>query len=98
MTPSTSVGVAILLLSLGVVSLVLAYVAGRHSVQGAGHRVVAMSVLGISALAGMVLILWGTSWSQLVDEMLWPLLVYSAAVATGIGVGAGLMYALVAAR
>ncbi|NIP33731.1 MAG: hypothetical protein GWN18_02265 [Thermoplasmata archaeon] len=98
MTPSTEIVIAILLLSLGTVSLALAYVAGRHSVRGAGRRATALTTLGIAALAGSVLILWGTDWSQVVDEMLWPLLVYSAAAVTGLGACATLVYALVAAR
>ena len=98
MTPSPTVAIAILLLSLGVVSLALAYVARRHSVRGAGRRTAAMSALGVASLAGSVLVLWDTSWSSVVDEMLWPLLVYSSAAAVGVGMGAALLYGLVAAR
>jgi hypothetical protein len=37
-------------------------------------------------------------WSSVVDEMLWPLLVYSSAALAGAGAGAVLIYGLVAAR
>ena len=98
MTFSTTLIVAILLLSLGVVALALAYVAGVQSVRGAGRRATAMAVLGVSALVGTTVLLWGTSWSRVLDEMLWPLLVYSSAAAAGAGLGAALLYGLVAAR
>jgi hypothetical protein len=98
MTTSTTVAMSILLLSLGAVALVLAYVAGTHSVRGAGRRAGALSALGLAALAGTVLLLWGEGWSSVVDDMLWPLLVYSSATLAGAGVGAALVYGLVAAR
>ena len=75
MTPSTTVVMAIALLSMGVVSLVLALVAGRLSVRGGGWRAAALSTLGVTALAGTVFLLWDVGWSSVVDEMLWPLLV-----------------------
>ncbi len=98
MTPSTTVVMAIVLLSMGVVSLALAYLAGRFSVRGGGRRALALSALGFAALAGTFLLLWDEGWSSTVDDMLWPLLVYGSAALAGAGAGAGLVYALVAAR
>lgn len=94
----TTVGIAVLLLGLGVISLVLAAVAGRYSVRGSGRRTAAMTVLGIAALAGTVIILSGEPWPSVRDEMLWPLAMYILAAASGVGIGAGLVYVLVAAR
>lgn len=98
MTPSTTVVMAIVLLSLGTVAMALAYVTGRHSVRGAGRRAGALLLLGIAGLAGTVILLWGMGWSSVVDEMLWPLLVYSSAALAGAGAGAALIYGLVATR
>jgi hypothetical protein len=98
MMPSSTVILAIVLLSLGVVSLVLAFVGGRYSVKGAGRRAAGLAVLGVAALVATLLLLWGRDWSSVVGEMLWPLLVYSGAAAAGAGAGAGLIYLLVAAR
>ncbi len=94
----STVAVAVLLLSLGVVSLVLAAVAGMYSVRGSGRRTAAMTILGIAALAGTVIILSSQGWPSVRDEVLWPLAVYILAASSGVGIGAGLIYALVAAR
>ena len=98
MISQTTVAVAVLLLSLGIISLGLATVAGRYSVQGSGRRTAAMTILGIAALAGTAIILSGEGWPSVRDEVLWPLAVYNLALFSGIGIGAGLLYALVAAR
>jgi hypothetical protein len=98
MMPSTTVIMAIVLLSLGVVSLVLAYVGGRYSVTGAGRRAAGLVVLGAASLMATTLLMWDRDWSSVFDEMLWPLLVYIGAVAAGAGAGAGLIFLLVAAR
>lgn len=94
----STVAVAVLLLSLGVVSLVLAAVAGMYSVRGSGRRTAAMTILGIAALAGTVIILSSEGWPSARDEVLWPLAVYILAASSGVGIGAGLIYVLVAAR
>jgi hypothetical protein len=90
--------VAVLLLSLGLVSLVLAFIAGRYSMKGSGLRAGALVALGMASLVGMVLVLSGNGWSEVRDVMLWPLAVYITAALTGAGLGAGIIYALVAAR
>ena len=94
----STVAVAVLLLSLGVVSLVLAAVAGMYSVRGSGRRTAAMTILGIAALAGTVIILSSQGWPSVRDEMLWPLAVYILAASSGVCMGAGLIYVLVATR
>ncbi|MCK5254215.1 MAG: hypothetical protein KAQ96_14750 [Thermoplasmata archaeon] len=98
MISHTTVAVAVLLLSLGVISLVLAAVAGRYSVRGSGRRTAAMTILGIAALAGTIIILSSEGWPSVREEMLWPLAVYILAASSGVGIGAGLVYVLVAAR
>ena len=98
MIPSSDVILSIVLLSLGVVSIALAYVGGRYSVRGKGRRAAGLAVLAIVSLAATFILLWDREWSSVVDEMLWPLLVYSGAAAAGAGAGAGLIFLLVAAR
>ena len=98
MTTSTTEAAAIILLSMGIVSLALSYAVGRHSVRGAGRRAVAMAVLGVASLAGSALALQGEGWSSVVDATLWPLLVHTSAALAGVAVGAGLVYGMVAAR
>jgi len=95
---TTTTAVAVLLLSMGIVSLVLAFVAGRYSVRGNGRRTAALAILGLASLMGTLMVLSGEGWPAVRDSMLWPLAVYSAAALAGAGVGAGLIYALVAAR
>jgi hypothetical protein len=98
MMADSTVGVAMFLLALGVTSLVLAYMAGRFSVRSSGRRAGALALLGVSALAVMVYVLWDRSWSTLWVDMLWPALVYLAAAGAGLGIGVSLVYGLVAAR
>lgn len=98
MMSTSMVAIAVLLLSLGVISLALALVAGTYSVRGSGRRAAAMTVLGFVALAGTVIILSSEGWPSVRDEMLWPLAVYILAASSGVGIGAGLVYVLVAAR
>ena len=98
MISNATVVVSILLLSLGIVSIALAVVAAVYSVSGGRQRTAAMAVLGIGALVGMVYMLWGQSWDAIWEDMVWPLLVLTAAAAAGLATGAGLIYGLVAVR
>ena len=98
MTSTTLVSVVVLLLALGITSLVTAIVAGRFSTHGRGRRAAALAVLGSSALVAAVYMLWGEPWSTARDDILWPLTVYCMAAVAGLGLGAGLVYGLVAAR
>ncbi len=98
MTSTTLVFVVVLLLALGITSLATAIVAGIYSTHGRGRRALALGVLGSSALAAAVYVLWGEPWSTVSGDILWPLTVYAAAAVVGLGMGAGLVYGLVAAR
>ncbi len=98
MTSTVLVAAAVALLSMGAVSLTLAFVAGRYSVRGGGRRAAALAMLGIVSLSGMVVVLQGEGWPSVRDDVLWPLAVLSAAALGGAGLGAGLLYGLVAAR
>jgi len=95
---TTTVAVAVLLLSLGAVSLVLAFVAGRYSMKGSSRRAMALAALGLASLVGMVMVLSGEGWSEVRDAIFWPLAVYLAAAIAGAGIGGALIYAMVAAR
>jgi len=95
---TTTVAVSVLLLSMGLVSLVMAFIAGRYSLKGNGRRTAALATLGLASLVGMVMVLSGEGWSEVRDMMLWPLAVYITAALAGAGLGAGIIYALVAAR
>lgn len=98
MVDTMSVFATVLLLSLGTVALALGALAWTQSPAGRRWRAVAPLVAGIAALAAMTFLLWGTPWEELRADVLWPLLVVSAAAASGAGAGAGLIYILVAAR
>ena len=98
MTSDTTAFVTALLLSLGVASLALAALAVWYSVHGARRRGAVLGLLGAVAMAVLVIVLWGTSTDVLWEELLLPLLVFSAAAGAGVALGAGLVYVLVAAR
>ena len=98
MIPAGTVFVATFLLALGVTALALAIVAAFYSVRDRRLRGGALSVLGVAALAGMVLLLSERSGAELWSQLFLPLLVTLAAVGSGIAMGAGLVYLLVAAR
>ena len=98
MTSTATVFASVFLLFLGVAALILAAIASRYSVRGRGVRASALAVLGIGALAALVLILNGMSWDTLWQDILWPMLVVLAAAGAGLALGAGILYVLVAAR
>lgn len=98
MTSTALVAAGVMLLSLGVASLVLAYVAWSHSVRGGGRRALALAALGVASLAGMVMALSSGGWSSARGDVLGPLAVYLAAALCGAGLAAWLLYVLVAAR
>jgi hypothetical protein len=91
-------GVVVLLLALTITAIALASVGGVYSVRGRGARAGAMAALGLAGIVGMVLVLWGRSWAEVFDDVLWPTLIYVGAMAAGLGLAAGLVFALVAAR
>jgi hypothetical protein len=92
------IALAVVLLSLALFSIALAALTGRYSVRGGRRRSGALAVLGIAALAGMTFFLWGRGWSSVLDDILWPLAIYSLAVLSGVGAGVFLLYGLVGAR
>ncbi|UCC93539.1 MAG: hypothetical protein JSW25_02430 [Thermoplasmata archaeon] len=98
MISTTTTAIAVILLSLGIASLALAAVAGRFSVRGSARRAVALSILGLVALAGVVAVLWGEGWASVRGELLWPLTVHLLAALSGAGLALFIIYGLVAAR
>ena len=98
MNVDTTTATAALLLALGVTSLSLAAVAARYSMRGAAHRSGILAVLGCAALAALVLLLWGSTWTAIWEDTLLPLFTILAAAGAGLALGAGLVYVLVAAR
>ena len=93
-----AIGVVVLLLVLAVTALLLAAVGGAYSIRARGVRAGAMAMLGVAALVGVVLVLWGQSWADVQGEVLWPMVVYVGGMLAGLAVAAGLVFALVAAR
>jgi len=90
--------VSVFLLFLGVVALVLAAYASWYSIRGRDVRASALVFLGVGALAALVITLQGTSWDALWQDILWPMLIVLAGMGAGLVLGAGVLYALVAAR
>jgi len=93
-----TVALTILLLATGISAICLASVAGRFSERRSGRRAGALGVLGVACLTAMALVVWPHGASSLRGDVLWPLLVYLAGAVSGLGLGAFLVYSLVAAR
>ena len=98
MTSTATVFVSVFLLFLGVAALILATIASRYGVRGRDVRASALAVLGIGALAALVLTLHGISWDALWQDILWPMLIVLAGAGAGLVLGAGILYVLIAAR
>jgi hypothetical protein len=98
MIPTVTLFVATFLLALGVTSLALAVVVLLWSTRERIGRGGALATLGIVAILGMAFLLSDHSGGDLWSQLFLPLLVTLAAVGSGIAMGAGLVYILVAAR
>jgi hypothetical protein len=98
LTSAATIFVSVLLLFLGIVALILAVYASRYSVRGRDVRASALALLGVGALAALVIVLYGMSWDTLWQDIFWPMLVVLAGAGAGLALGAGILYVLVAAR
>jgi len=98
LTSAATIFVSVLLLFLGIVALILAVYASRYSVRGRDVRASALALLGCSALAALVIILYGMSWDTLWQDIFWPMLIVLAGAGAGLALGIGILYVLVAAR
>lgn len=96
MTSDGTIFLTVALLSLGVVSLVLAAVVGSFSVHGGRRRAGILAILGIFALLAMAFVVQGLSWDTIWSDILWPTAVISGGAAGGLAAGLGLIYLLVA--
>ncbi len=98
MTSDVTVFLTGALLSLGVVSLVLAAVVGLFSVHGGRRRAGILAILGIFALLAMAYVVQDLSWDTIWNDILWPAAVIGGGVGGGLAIGLGLIYLLVAQR